>query len=338
MKFPMPSGFCALLVVAVLITSSSRAEAQYPKVNLSVGYQVDPNWPLENARRTWKIITGVAVDAKDRIWFVNQIEPTVQAYDAEGKLVAAWGQGLFKGPHFIRIDREQNIWIADQGRHVVRKLTAEGDLLLTLGTPDEPGEDERHLNKPTDMAISPLGDVFVSDGYGNNRVVHFDASGRFVSTWGKLGTAPGEFSQPHSIVMDSQGRLYVADRNNGRIQVFDQSGRFSAEWRNLMIPWGLWMTPQDQLLVSGCSPRRWSDGPNLGNPPIDQLVMKFNTDGRVLENWSFPLAKPDARIAGDLDWVHGIAADSRGNLYLGDVAGERPAHRIQKFLRLSAER
>lgn len=325
-------------VVAACGTWGGALGAQYPKINLAVGYQVDPAWPQKPAGIKWRYVTGVAVDADDRIWVLNSLDPPVQVYDAQGNLLDAWGEGQFNLPHFIRIDPQGNVWAADFRQHTVRKFTPQGELLLTLGVPDMPGGDEAHLNGPTDMAIAPAGDVFVSDGYGNNRIVHFDAQGKFVKTWGKLGVKAGELSQPHSIVIDSQGRLYVAERNNARIQVFDQAGNSLAQWRNLVNPWGLWVTPADEILVSGSSPKRWTELGNLGNPPTDQLVMKFNSDGRVLELWTFPLARPGELVPGHLDWVHGIAADSKGNLYLSDVADESLTHRVQKFIRLPAER
>jgi len=325
------------ITMAVMFVPAS-AVAQYPKINLAVGYKVDPSWPQKPADFQWRYVTGVAVDSKDRVWMINQLDPPVQVYDRDGKLVDSWGSGYFKAPHFLRIDHAGNVWVADYRQHVVQKFSPKGQPLLTLGTPNAAGADETHLNGPTDVAISPKGDVFVSDGYGNNRIVHFDSQGRFVKSWGKLGVAAGELSQPHSLVMDSKGRLYVAERNNCRIQVFDQEGKSLAQWRNLVNPWGLWITPRDEVLVCGSSPARWRELSNLGNPPSDQLVAKFDTDGRALELWVFPLAKPGELTPGEIDWVHGIAADSQGNLYLGDVADDSKSHRVQKFTRLAAER
>ena len=326
-----------LLAGVVGATCAAAASAAYPKINLAAGYEVDPSWPQKPPEIKWRYVTGVAVDAQDRVWVLNALAPQVQVYGTDGKPRASWS-GDFKSPHSIRLDCDGNVWIADYGRHIVQKFSPTGAALLTLGTPDQPGCDASHFNRPTDAAISPQGDVFVADGYGNNRVVHFDAQGRFRKSWGKLGVEAGELSQPHHIVMDSQGRLYVAERNNCRIQVFDQNGRSLAQWRNLLNPWCLWITPRDEILACGTSPARWTARHNLGNPPHDALVMMFNTDGRVLELSMFPLAKPGSQRPGELDWLHGIAADSKGNLYLSDVADDSPAHRVQKFTRLPAER
>src|SRR5438128_2304213 len=135
-----------------------------------------------------------------------------------------------------------------------------------------PGRDQSHFNKPTDMAVTAAGDVFVSDGYGNNRIVHFDKHGKFIREWGELGHKPGQFSIPHAIAVDSKGRLYVADRNNVRVQVFDQSGTLLDVWNNLLVPWGLYITKNDDIWACGSSPMQWRpDDNNLGVPPKDQV-------------------------------------------------------------------
>jgi len=212
----------------------------------------------------------------------------------------------------------------------VYECTQEGKVLRTLGTPGQYGEDPQHFHQPTDVVITPKGDIFVTDGYGNSRVVHFDAQGRFVRAWGKLGVGPGEFSLPHAIDVDSQGRLYVADRNNVRIQVFDQEGKFLAEWRNLLVPWTVRIDQKDRIWSCGCSPMVWrKEDEVLGCPPKDQLVMCFDTTGKVLQVWTFPKGQDGQEKPGELNWVHSLAWDSQGNLYLVDIIGKR----VQKFLR-----
>ena len=310
---------------------------RYPKVNLAAGYAVDPAWPKRPDGLKWRYMTGIAVDSDDQIWTLNALDPPVQVYNQRGELVTSWGTGLFKSPHFIRIDREGNVWAADYGRHIVRKFSPAGEVLLTLGVPDEPGDDEAHLNMPTDMAFASNGDVYVTDGYGNNRVMRYDAQGVFKQTWGGLGTGPGQLSQPHAIAIDSDDRVYVCERNNCRVQVFGPDGRYLTQWRNIINPWGIWISPGDAVYICGSAPARWVNRGNLGNPPSDQMLVKFDTDGRVHEQWVFPMVQQGKWTPGQLDWVHGIGLDSRGNLYLGDVADESPEHRVQRFIRLDAD-
>ncbi len=333
------AAFAIALPILLSLCCPVALAAGYPKINLAVGYAVDANWPAKTPQMAWRYVTGVAVDAQDRVWTLNAIDPPVRVYATDGAFIKAWGKGLFKNPHHIWVDRKGNAWITDYGRHVVQKFTEDGKLLLTLGTLDEEGCDATHFNRPTAAVVTATGEVFVTDGYGNNRIVHFRDDGTFVKDWGKLGVAPGELSQPHAIAIDSRGRLYVGERNNCRIQIFDQSGKSLGQWRNLFNPWGIWITPDDSVYVCGSSPKRWGSHSNLGNPPTDQLVMRLNTDGRVLEVWTFPLlADPAKPVPGHIDWIHAIAVDSAGNLYLGDVADNSKSHRIQKFVRLPAER
>jgi sugar lactone lactonase YvrE len=311
--------------------AEATARPSYPRVNLATGYEVVRSWPARPKDLAWGAMAGIAIGPSDQVWTFNRGAVPVQVYTSHGELVRSWGQGQFREPHQVRIDQAGNIWLADSGLHVVREFTPEGKLLLTLGTPGEAGEDTTHFNRPTDVAVAPGGDLFVTDGYGNNRVVHFDQSGRFVQSWGSLGTAPGQFSLPHSIALDSRGRLLVADRNNARIQVFDQAGHFVDEWRDLLVPWHIVITPRDEIYVCGSSPMRWPKLPIpgllVGIPPKDQLVMVFAPDGRVTRLWTFPKGQGP----GELDWAHGLAVDRDGNLYLGDIQGRR----AQKFLQLA---
>jgi sugar lactone lactonase YvrE len=312
--------------------SAQRApRGSYPRVNLAIGYDADARWPVDR-HHAWGAMAGIALDAAGQVWLFNRGDVPVQVYTAAGKLVRSWGRGQFREPHQVRIDGEGNIWLADSGLHVVRKYAPDGKLLMTLGTLDEAGDDSAHFNRPTDVAVTRLGEIFVADGYGNNRIVHFDREGRFVKSWGELGSRRGMFSLPHSIAADSIGRLYVADRNNARIQVFDQAGRCLDEWRDLLVPWHIVVTEGDEIYACGSSPMRWSvlpiPGLLVGIPPKDQLVMVFAPDGRVKRLWSFPKGQKP----GELDWVHAVAVDRQGNLYLGDIQGKR----AQRFLRAEA--
>jgi len=326
---PAAAADAATATPIVIPPEAEPARPYYPRADLAAGYVVDPQWPLAKPLIPWGPMAGAAVDAHGNIWTLNRGNQPVQVFSPEGRLLQIWPNTYVKAGHQIRIDRDGNIWIPDYRLHVVRKLDRSGQLLLTIGIPNWSGTDDRRLNMPTDVAFAPNGDVFISDGYANNRIVHCDANGKFIKSWGKIGVAPGEFSVPHSIVMDSKGLLYVADRNNNRIQVFDQSGKFIRAWTGMMVPWTIWITRDDALYVIGSSPSRWNAGEIMvGIPPKDQLVMKLNTDFTILSWWTFPF-QPDAKLMkpGDLNWVHALAVDGDGNLYLGDVNGNR----IQKF-------
>jgi DNA-binding beta-propeller fold protein YncE len=312
---------------------------RYPRVNSATCYEVDSSWPRKPSEFVWKDVPGIAVDANDNVYVFTRSVPPVQVYQADGTFVRAWGQDTVGKAHHIKVARDGTIWLSDIGLHVVRQFTPEGKLLKTLGTPGEPGEDATHFDKPTDMVVTPAGDVFVTDGYGNNRVVHFDRDGKFVKQWGQLGNGPGDFSIPHAIALDSKGRLYIADRNNVRIQVYDQQGKLLNSCRDLMVPWGLAMMPDDTLWACGSSPMPWRDDPKYPNatpgiPPKDQLFLKFDTaTGKVLQIWTVPKGEDSQERPGDLNWVHCIAVDSHGNLYAGDINGKR----AQKFVRRPGE-
>lgn len=332
---------CAAAAAAADAPTNAYAAAgaqtsAYPRVNTSTWYEVDPAWPQRPPEAGWGQVPGVAVDAQDNVWIYTRTNLEVQVYAPDGRYLKGWRAPATNAlAHYLRIDPAGCIWMVDVGRHVVTKRSPEdGRVLLTLGTDGVPGCDATHFFKPTDVAFGPHGDLFVSDGYGNARIARFDAQGRFIKDWGRLGPEPGNFSLPHSIVCDSKGRLYLADRNNARIQVFDTDGRLLAVWGDLMVPWGLWLGPNDEIWACGSSPMTWGFDPAyptapLGCPPKDQLLVRFDTSGRVLQLWTLPKAADGQETPGSLNWFHGVALDSKGNVYATDIIGRR----VQKFVR-----
>lgn len=323
---------CCTALAGALLLLENHGWAQSPlatNTGAACRCVVDARWPQKPESTVWASIPGLALDGRDHVCLFTRNQPAVQIYQPDGVLVRAWSTAAScKGAHGIRVDREGNFWLTDFLRHVVEKYTPEGKLLFTLGEPGRAGQDAGHFNGPTDTAILPGGDVFVSDGYGNRRIAHFDKQGRFVKQWGEKGLGPGQFALPHAIVVDSQNRLYVADRNNGRIQVFDTEGRLLAVWADLLMPWGLTITAGDELWVCGSSRAKRTDADGwLVCPPPDQLVMKLSRDGKILLRATLPkIATPPGK-PGEVDWVHSIAVDRHGNMYLGDIEGRR----AQKF-------
>jgi DNA-binding beta-propeller fold protein YncE len=327
--------FCLVIFLTGSYVSAQQDSPlpDYPRINLAPSYEVDPGWPQKPDDYVWEAMPGIAVDGQDQIWTFTRSKPPVQVYKPDGTFVKAWGDKTIGNAHHIKIDRHGHVWVADIGLHIIRQFDTDGRVLMTLGTPGVAGNDKTHLNKPTDMAIRPDGHVFVSDGYGNNRVVHFDQHGNFVNAWGQMGVGRDDLSLPHAIELDSKGRVYVADRNNVRIQIYSPQGELLDSWSNVIVPWGFCMTKNDELWVCGSSPMPWLEHPDypgapLSCPPKDQLVMKFATTGRPLQLWTIPKGEDGKEQPGDLNWVHAVAVDSGGNLYLGDIIGKR----AQKFV------
>jgi sugar lactone lactonase YvrE len=257
--------------------------------------------------------------------------PPILKLDAAGTVVKSFGAGLFVTPHGIYVDRDGNVWITDASDgtngtpnkgHRVFKYSPDGKILLTLGKAGVPGNGPDTFNRPSDVVVAPSGDIFVADGHGgdsNARIVKFSKDGRFIKTWGKKGSAPGEFDTPHSIAMDSSGRLFVADLRNNRIQIFDQDGRYLTEWKQFGMPGGLFIDKNDVLYVAD----------SLSNPDIHPgwirgIRIGSARDGTVTAFIADPTPNVDPITAAE-----GVAADAAGNVY-GAVV---PAQRLQKHVR-----
>jgi DNA-binding beta-propeller fold protein YncE len=223
-------------------------------------YQTIQRWGTLPAGREWGSTSGVDVDRDGQsVWVAERcgggscldspLAPVLK-FNASGTLVTSFGTGRFFVPHGVHVDRDGNVWVTDASDgsnqsfskgHQVIKFSPDGRVLLTLGKAGVAGDGPDTFNRPSDVLVAPSGDVFVADGHGGNsnaRIVKFSKDGRFIKTWGRKGTARGEFDVPHSLAMDSQGRLFVADLQNYRIQIFDQEGTFLDEWTQFGMPAG----------------------------------------------------------------------------------------------------
>ena len=289
---------------------------------------------------------------------------TVLHFDDKGNLIKSFGAGLLIFPHGIHVDRDGNVWVTDGqdngaapargagggrgagaeggGRaapsgpigppagatkgNQVYKFSPDGKLLLTLGKPGGAASPD-FFYQPNDVVTAPNGDIFVSEGHGrgNNRIMKFDKSGKFIKEWGKLGTAPGEFDQPHALAFDSRGRLFVGDRNNNRIQIFDQNGTFIEEWTQYSRPSGIYIDKNDNLWVadseSGSVSRNhdgWKRGLRMGR-------IKDGKDGKVLAFIPDPETRTnkDATPFNGTSAAEGVAVDAAGNVYGAEVGPKR---------------
>ena len=263
-------------------------------------------------------VGGLAVDARDRVYVFNRGEHPMVVFDRDGNFVTAWGEGVFKRPHAVSMAPDDTVLCTDDGDHTVRKCTLEGKVLMTIGTPNQPKPYMSGLPfcRCTHTACAPNGDIFVSDGYGNARVHKYTADGRHIKSWGSPGTGPGQFSLPHNITCDADGWVYVADRELHRIQVFDSDGNYETQWNNLHRPSALFMP-------KGLCPYCYV---GEGGPSMSVIRKVPNLGGRVsiLDGKGNSLAQLGAAHtgngAGEFMSPHGIAVDSQGSIYVGEVA------------------
>jgi len=246
----------ALFVSVVGLSVLAAHALQGISAGAASPYKVVPGWGKLTAPLKWGEVPNVAIDPKGTVFVFTRTEPPVVELNAAGMVLKTWGQGMFVWPHGIRFDRDGNLWITD-GRRGGRQRPdgLQAQLGRQQGTDDArdkgvSGDGPNEFNGVTDVAIAPNGDIFVSDGHVNSRIVKFTKDGKFIKTWGKKGTGPGEFNLPHSIAFDSRGRLLVADRSNKRIQLFDQDGKFLEEWKQFGEASGIFIMPDDTLYVT----------------------------------------------------------------------------------------
>ena len=239
--------------LAVLLAFAGAAHAQSTESH----YQVVENWATFPGWRDsveWRHRRRHRPRNGNIYVFHRNESMPIMAFDKNGKFLRAWGQGMFKTTHFLRTDRDGNVWVTDRGDHQVFKFSPDGKLLMTLGQKGVVGDNESRdaFNGVADLVIAKNGDIFIADGESTNtRVVKYSKDGKFVTWWGGKGTEPGKFDEPHSIAIDSDGRLYVGDRRNKRVQVFDQNGKFLTQWTNLGTPWGVFVKGDRLYVVDG---------------------------------------------------------------------------------------
>jgi DNA-binding beta-propeller fold protein YncE len=309
--------------VALVAMSSDRTYSQANDPNGAPNpYKLEDNWAQLPAGRKIGSTIGIEADKDGKsIWVFDRcganncanspLNP-IQKFDANGKFVTSFGANVFNQPHGLGVDRDGNVYASDQtpnnGRGaVVVKFSPAGQILMVLGHLGQPGNGRGFLSMPTDVAIAPNGDIYVTDGHGgasNDRIMKYSKDGNFIATWGKRGKGQGEFDGLHAIALDSAGRVYVGDRVNGRVQVFESDGKFVAEWKQFGRPSGIVIDKNDMIYVAD------TQSNPTNNPGFKQGIRIGSVkDGKVT---AF-IPEPSAEIGSP----EGIGVDDAGAVYAG---------------------
>jgi len=312
-----------LTLMAIGAVAQDRAA---PRNDLPQPYRTARDWGALPAGMTWPAVTAVEPAPDGALYVIERCfqnscagraEPPILKYDANGTLLMAFGERLFVFPHGATVDRAGNLWVTDAGGgdgkgHQVIKFAPDGRVVMRLGQAGRSGSTPGLFDQPTDVVVAPNGDVFVTDSHRNgrnNRVVKFRADGTYVKEWGRKGSRPGELSEPHTIAIDSQGRLFVGDRENNRIQIFDQDGRYLAEWRQFGRPSGIFITPDDTMYVADSE-----SGPDTGAHEL-MGIRKGIRIGSTRTGEVTAFIEDMEPTRAEHSGAEGVGVDANGNVY-----------------------
>ena len=356
MSYAIRAGF-ALTVIAVIMTVPAVVPPAAAQFNPYRRVEA-PEPPPDMNGGEWGELIGVDIDPQGNVWVLHRCfkavlgdprvvpghsdgqtanclgawasHPPIMKFSPSGEFLTSFGAGMFGRPHGFHVDHEGNVWAVDDSSepgvgHVVYKFSPEGELLLTLGNIGIAGDGVDTFNRPTDVAVAPNGEIFVTDGHGpNNRVMKFSSEGVFVESWGNTGSEPGNFNQPHTIAIDSQGRVFVGDRGNNRVQIFDGDGNFIDEWKQFGRPSGISINrATDMLYVTDShSNSRVNPGARRG------ISIGSARTGEVM----YFVPDPDLEHAEStrISGASGVASDAADRVvYAADVA----PHQLRKYVR-----
>ena len=318
------AGLVSLAVLAIFQSTAYAQSDPAPINDLPNPYRTVRDWAHPPNGAPWAAVTAVEVAPDGAIYVIHRChdnscagrpEAPILKFDASGKLLKAWGEGMFVFPHGATIDPDGNLWVTDaqikDGKgYQVFKFSPEGKLLMTLGKAGVASAEPGLFDEPTDVAVAANGDIFITEGHtggtpGNDRVSKFSKDGKFLKAWGKKGSGPGEFNSPHTIAIDSQGRLFVGDRSNNRIQIFDQDGRYIDTWKQFGRPSGIWIAKDDTMYVAdseswGPDEPGWKKGIRIGSAKTGKVNL-FIED----------MESTTTEHSG----AEGVGVDAAGNVY-----------------------
>ena len=295
------------VLLALSITAMFAQLATGPELKL----KLVNNWAKMPKGWNFGETSGVAVDKMDHVWVFNRGPHMVIEFDRDGKMLQSWNDLPITSSHGIQVDPDGNVWLVDVKGHQLFKYSRDGRLLMAFGNAGKAvgdNDSKYAYNQPTGLRFLPNGDFYVSDGYGNSRVVKYSKAGEWLAMWGKKGTGDGEFNLVHDVAVDGAGKVYVADRTNNRIQVFTADGKFLEKWTNLGSPWGLAYVDNEQAIYM-------CDG-------VNNRVVKVDLKGKVIG-----VLGGFGKVPGKFDFPHHMAVDSQGSIYVSEIKNWR----VQKF-------
>jgi streptogramin lyase len=283
-----PLALVTSVLVCVVLASGISAQSRRP-------FKVDPAWAQLPQGTPWNgNTTWITADGKGNVMVLVRTAPYFRVFTRDGTFVKAFGdEGLFESAHSVTIDAQGFLWVTDSAAHLVQKFSPDGRSLMTLGKKGVAGDNTSRdlFNQPNHVAVAPNGDIYVSDGYVNARVVHFSSKGEFIRIIGGVkGSAPGQLQLHHGVALDSRGRILITDSDNKRVSIFDKDGQFVETW-----PYpsrgGIAVATDDTVYVSDV---------NVG-------IVNIVKNGKLIDSVS-------------ADRAHGMGIDTDGSIYVSGAS------------------
>lgn len=280
-------------------------------------YKFVPMWGQLPLWWKWGNVSDMATDSQGRIFVLDRGAHPIVVLDKDGRFITSWGEGFFStGRHGLYIDSHDNVYVADCGYDQVYKFTHDGRLLQEWGTKNGPSATfyGEPFSAPTGVALGPSGKMYVSDGYGNYKVQVFAPDGSFLTSWGKPGTGPGEFTLVHSIDVGPDGRVYICDREARRVQIFDENGKYLSEWGGMNLPVDIRVKGDIAYILE--EGNDWATSGTMYGP--SGVSIYSTKDGKLLTRWH----EGEKGTVGLFN-IHGITVDHDDNIYATQIYDSR---------------